>query len=204
MFCRKCGKNIPDISKFCDRCGTRVIHEVPGTSSTISPIPAVPIPSPRTVSTARVPQPVYPSPSQPRTSASVPPKPASSSTAKILIIVGACIAAGIFLLILLIGLFFVGSKIIGSASDSDNGYTYDYDAGSYDGNYVYPDLDLYDTDDGYISPDTERSTCVSCHGSGICPVCDGTGVYRNYGQSSECSACDGTGVCSICDGSGYN
>ena len=186
MFCRNCGKNIPDISKFCDRCGTRVIHEVPVTSTTISPIPA----------------------SQPRTSTPAPVKPASSNTTKILLIVGACIAAGVLLLIVLFTVLFIGSQILESASDNDNGYTQDYDynfdAGNYDGNYIYPDLDLSDYDDDYVTPDTERSLCVSCHGSGMCPVCDGTGTYRNYGQSSECSACDGTGVCSICDGSGFN
>ena len=39
--------------------------------------------------------------------------------------------------------------------------------------------------------------CPSCVG-GICPLCNGSGVYRMYGQSIPCER-----RCSVCDGLGY-
>lgn len=224
MFCRKCGRKIPDNSNFCDLCGTRVIRDVSGSSPSGASVPAAqtpvppvpvaqaPVTPPRTpIAPNPVPPmapPRNPAPAQPRPSAAAPSKPASSNTGKILIIVGVCIAAFILLITIIVAVVFIGAKIIGSSNDSQDGYT--YDAGNNDAYSAYPTLDLfgndYDTQDDYDSgsPETQRTLCVSCHGSGICPVCDGTGVYSNYGQSSECSACGGTGVCSICGGSGYN
>ena len=216
MFCMKCGKKIPDNSNFCEQCGTRVVRNVTGTpqapaASPMRAVPQTPAASPVRVvppAPAQQTQPVYPSPAQPRTSSTAPAKPAPNNTTKILLIVGGCIAAGFLLLIIVIAVVFVGAKIIGSADEHDNAYTQDYDNYDTDNdgeNYIYPDIGLYDYDeDDFYVPEDKRTLCVSCHGSGTCPVCDGTGVYSNYGQSSECSACDGTGVCSICDGSGYN
>ena len=45
--------------------------------------------------------------------------------------------------------------------------------------------------------------CASCHGSGRCAQCGGTGVWKNpyTGDRRNCD-CDG-GVCAVCDGSGY-
>ena len=214
MFCRTCGKKIPDNSNFCEQCGTRVLRNVTGNTSPSasvlsSPAPAAPVTAwqpPRTPSPTN---PVPPLNGVPP--ASAPHKPASSNTTKILLIVGAAIAAFVLLIVIIIAVVFIGSKIIGSANDSgDSNDSYTYDAGNADEYYAYPTLDLFGDDydsqsgDDYVYPDTQRTLCVSCHGSGMCPVCDGTGIYSNYGQSSECSACDGSGVCSICDGSGYN
>jgi hypothetical protein len=214
MFCRTCGKKIPDNSNFCEQCGTRVLRNVTGNTSPSasvlsSPAPAAPVTAwqpPRTPSPTN---PVPPLNGVPP--ASAPHKPASSNTTKILLIVGAAIAAFVLLIVIIIAVVFIGSKIIGSANDSgDSNDGYTYDAGNADEYYAYPTLDLFGDDydsqsgDDYVYPDTQRTLCVSCHGSGMCPVCDGTGIYSNYGQSSECSACDGSGVCSICDGSGYN
>ena len=194
MYCRKCGNRLPDTSNFCNKCGTRVLRDIP-------PVPPVNGSAPvRTA--APVPK------SAPSSMPAGSPKPSSPNTTRTLIIVGACIAGVILLIILAVGAIFVASKIFGSSNDGGDRYTYDEGAGN--GNYVYPGILPFGGDndsqgnDDYVSPDTQRTLCVSCHGTGTCPVCDGTGVYSNYGQSSVCSACGGTGVCSICGGSGYN
>lgn len=56
--------------------------------------------------------------------------------------------------------------------------------------------------------------CVECGGSGVCPLCDGTGritinphpskPYKiNDGSgTSKCYLCNGTGKCSDCNGTG--
>ena len=44
--------------------------------------------------------------------------------------------------------------------------------------------------------------CYTCHGTGRCTVCKGSGIYSNYGYSDTCSACSGTGKCWHCYGSG--
>ena len=67
--------------------------------------------------------------------------------------------------------------------------------------------DLFvDSNDLALSGDGEitRVTCLSCHGTGVCGICDGDGTYRNpyTGNLLACSSCD-DGVCSICDGKGY-
>ena len=66
--------------------------------------------------------------------------------------------------------------------------------------------DLFvDSNDLALSGDGEitRVTCLSCHGTGICGICDGDGTYRNpyTGNLLACSSCD-DGVCSVCDGTG--
>lgn len=43
---------------------------------------------------------------------------------------------------------------------------------------------------------TVERDCPSCSG-GRCPVCDGTGTYRLYGESVPCDR-----YCSACDGQG--
>lgn len=47
------------------------------------------------------------------------------------------------------------------------------------------------------------ATCETCHGSGICWVCDGTGKIW-YMNDSWCSACQGTGKCYTCGGKGWH
>jgi len=46
-------------------------------------------------------------------------------------------------------------------------------------------------------------TCETCHGSGKCPFCDGTGRIWYMPESDNwCAACQGTGRCYTCGGSG--
>ncbi len=56
----------------------------------------------------------------------------------------------------------------------------------------------------FPSSDAESfpAVCLTCFGSGACPICGGTGVYHNYGISLVCGFCDGTGVCPTCGGKG--
>lgn len=65
--------------------------------------------------------------------------------------------------------------------------------------------DIFVDGDELWAPDGGSSTmtCISCHGSGRCTLCRGTGTYTNpyTGKRSDCS-CD-NGICSICDGKGY-
>lgn len=65
--------------------------------------------------------------------------------------------------------------------------------------------DIFVDGDELWAPDSGSSTmtCISCHGSGRCTLCRGTGTYTNpyTGKRSDCS-CD-NGICSICDGKGY-
>lgn len=63
--------------------------------------------------------------------------------------------------------------------------------------------DSYDNSDDTYSYGSSTQTCISCHGSGSCDICNGTGQYSMYGNDlSECTACYGTGDCSICGGDG--
>lgn len=61
---------------------------------------------------------------------------------------------------------------------------------------------------GTYTPRTSTTTtqsyelCYTCHGTGRCTVCKGSGIYSNYGYSDTCSACNGTGKCWHCYGSG--
>lgn len=65
--------------------------------------------------------------------------------------------------------------------------------------------DIFVNGDELWAPDggSSTTTCISCHGSGRCSLCNGTGTYTNpyTGKRSDCS-CD-NGICSICDGQGY-
>lgn len=42
---------------------------------------------------------------------------------------------------------------------------------------------------------TVQRTCLTCHGSGKCHLCNGTGVYRAYGEAVDCPK-----ICSFCKG----
>jgi len=48
----------------------------------------------------------------------------------------------------------------------------------------------------------QTSVCMACYGTGTCSICNGTGIYRMYGETTVCAACGGTGICSICGGMG--
>jgi len=47
-------------------------------------------------------------------------------------------------------------------------------------------------------------TCEKCHGSGKCPVCDGTGEIWYMPGDGWCAFCQGTGKCSTCGGKGWH
>jgi len=47
-------------------------------------------------------------------------------------------------------------------------------------------------------------TCETCHGSGICWVCDGTGRIWYMPDDGWCGACQGTGKCYTCGGKGWH
>ena len=47
-------------------------------------------------------------------------------------------------------------------------------------------------------------TCETCHGSGICWVCDGTGRIWYMPNDGWCAACQGTGECYTCGGKGWH
>ncbi len=70
----------------------------------------------------------------------------------------------------------------------------DMDFGDSDNDYGYYGYSGYS---GYVDDD-----CKNCYGTGDCPHCNGSGIYRNYGLEVECKACDGWGNCSSCDGTG--
>jgi len=47
--------------------------------------------------------------------------------------------------------------------------------------------------------------CAKCNGTGICPLCNGSGqstVQGFHGQAMRCVSCDGTGKCPECGGAG--
>lgn len=53
---------------------------------------------------------------------------------------------------------------------------------------------------------TRKIVCKSCHGTGKCGICNGTGYFRGYeGEVIVCTHCsDSNGrICSICNGTGY-
>lgn len=203
MFCRQCGKKISDGSKFCMYCGKQVISytealkpAVNTFSGTVSASSAASAGSP-----ANVPS------SVPKTVPDTDKRASGSGSLKIFLIIGGVAVFAAFLVVIITVVGLIGSNIFSSNDrrTADNGND-NSDAGQY---YVYEDPDSYGYDIGgndYGGNDVnsnQHTICVSCHGSGMCPVCDGTGTYRNYGQSSDCSACGGTGICSICGGSGY-
>lgn len=45
-------------------------------------------------------------------------------------------------------------------------------------------------------------SCPTCHGSGKCNYCFGTGSTREDGKYEKCRICNGTGKCTVCGGSG--
>lgn len=52
-----------------------------------------------------------------------------------------------------------------------------------------------------INVGNSSQICLSCHGSGSCDFCFGTGQDSMY--LTDCTACGGTGICSICGGDGF-
>lgn len=76
----------------------------------------------------------------------------------------------------------------GGTGVQDYKYTYDYD-------YDYD----WDEDDSFTMK------CYTCHGSGRCQDCGGTGRSKLKGvlAAGGCALCDASGRCYKCDGKGY-
>jgi len=47
-------------------------------------------------------------------------------------------------------------------------------------------------------------TCETCHGSGECWICEGTGKIWYMPDDGWCAACNGTGICYTCGGTGWH
>lgn len=56
-----------------------------------------------------------------------------------------------------------------------------------------------DADGFFIEPETTPTETPpgpeTCHGSGYCEICMGTGTNRRLAQEPECETCDGSGEC---------
>lgn len=50
---------------------------------------------------------------------------------------------------------------------------------------------------------TGKVICDSCHGTGTCSWCGGTGKNIIFNPDEVCPLCDGTGDCPMCDGTGF-
>jgi|GEM_PF-4542492 hypothetical protein len=83
--------------------------------------------------------------------------------------------------------------------------------GSIDDNYFVNFLNhvTYNPGDQTPVPDNvpqtpKQESCHTCHGTGDCIVCYGSGITSNpyTGKRSMCSACGGTGKCWHCFGTG--
>ena len=93
-----------------------------------------------------------------------------------------------------------------SSYSDNNGYESSY--GDYDNGYgesSYIDNGGYGGGSVYVPTYT---SCLKCHGTGICPVCNGRGgmSYNTYGQDDdgwvECAGCHGGRLCPRCNGTG--
>ena len=114
------------------------------------------------------------------------------------------------MLVLVIGIFAIADGFLFDGSDSGSSrrkksrndsyydsYQYYDDGYSYDDYYEYND---YYGDFGGGSSYDSGFDCPACTG-GRHDLCNGSGIYRNYGQEVECSCDDGR--CTICGGSGW-
>ena len=154
------------------------------------------------------------------------PAPAKRSKAPF---IAAC--ASVVMMVPLIVLIAVSSADLGSSRDyiisdryssdddyyphrdrdesSDNGGYNESSYGGYEDNGGYDESSY--TDGGYGGGSVcvpEYTSCLKCHGTGICPVCYGRGgmSYNTYGQDDdgwvECAACHGGRLCPRCNGTG--
>jgi hypothetical protein len=173
MYCIHCGKKLEG-GNFCISCGKKVGNGLGGQPQ-------------NTASSTR----------------SIPAAPAAQRMDKkpVFIIIG--VAAVILI-----------ASILLKQGISRPKYTAPYDSNPYSGSqglYQLPPDYSYDFSDDSYSFDTDDSynygsssqICISCHSSGYCDTCNGTGQYSMYGNPlSECPSCNGTGDCSICGGDG--
>lgn len=175
MYCTNCGKKLEG-GEFCTNCGNKIEPSVD------SQIPNISNTINSTASKTTV---------------------QHKSKKNVLAVIGGIVALVIVILVLTEG-----------KSEDKNTVPYYSDPYTNTQGYVPPpvyyandftddfDYDSYDSYDSYDYSNTSQ-TCTSCYGSGICPICNGTGQYSMYGNDySECTACYGTGICSICGGDG--
>ena len=194
-FCAECGAQLPvSMQAFCTECGTRFEGGMAFCPNCGKPAQAA---------------------------ASAPAKRSKAP------IITAC--ASVVMMIPLIVLIAVSSADLGSSnsylisdrySDDDDYYSrrdessysdnggYESSYGDYDNGYgesSYIDNGGYDGGNVYVPTYTN---CLKCHGTGICPVCNGRGgmSYNTYGQDDdgwvECAGCHGGRLCPRCNGTG--
>lgn len=62
----------------------------------------------------------------------------------------------------------------------------------------------YNNGGTYNQPQHQRR-CAVCHGTGLCPTCNGSKMVTNsfgYNGLSKCNVCNFTGLCTSCGGTG--
>ena len=82
---------------------------------------------------------------------------------------------------------------------NQGGGSENYGQGAQNAPFTY--TDGYTNNYTYTYEPVVRS-CTSCHGTGTCDFCYGSGIYRAYGEAVDCAGCGGTGRCSSCGGTG--
>ena len=86
---------------------------------------------------------------------------------------------------------------------NQGGGSENYGQGAQNSPFTYTDTytDTYTNNYTYTYEPAVQS-CTSCHGTGTCDFCYGSGTYRAYGEAVTCAGCGGTGRCSSCGGTG--
>ena len=195
MKCVHCGKELTDDDLFCSQCGKRQKMVVTGgnigSSAVCEQVTGVqdgsatqPHPEKDISKTAKPFIPVIPK-----------RKLVNWKVFGCIVVVLAVIIGGIYAISE--GDLFSESDSKSSSSrrnkDRDRRDDHDYDD--------YDDYDDYYDDDDNIGYDPQPSyfDCPGCT-NGWHDLCDGSGIYRNYGEAVECSCDDG--ICNQCDGEG--
>ncbi|WP_350454910.1 zinc ribbon domain-containing protein [Slackia heliotrinireducens] len=45
MYCWHCGKQLPDVARFCSQCGSAMADDAPAAPAAVAPAPATPAPN---------------------------------------------------------------------------------------------------------------------------------------------------------------